>query len=84
MVGLGVHALQGLTRRYAQVRATWASEISKSGWGKPIRASIHLRRTLAREPSREEVENELGAFKNVSRDDVREALDSGEEVSALV
>ena len=28
-----------------------------------------------------EVENELGAFKEVSKDDVRDALDSGDEVS---
>ncbi|RPD55102.1 hypothetical protein L227DRAFT_615585 [Lentinus tigrinus ALCF2SS1-6] len=64
---------------HEKVRATWASEISESGWGKPIRARIHLRRTLGRDPTREEVENELGAFKDVSKDDVRDAVDSGNE-----
>ena len=64
-----------------KVRATWASEISKSGWGKPIRARIHLRKSTGKEPARDEVENELGAFKEVSKYDVRDALDSGDEVS---
>ena len=46
-----------------------------------MRAGIYLRKTLGRDPTRQEVEDALGPFKDVSQDDVRDALDSGDEVS---
>ena len=63
-----------------QNRAIWPKEIVERNWGIPVRARIHLRRTLGREPSREEVEDAQGKFKNITLADVRAALDSGEEV----
>ncbi|PIL36411.1 hypothetical protein GSI_00099 [Ganoderma sinense ZZ0214-1] len=60
-------------------RAIWPKEIAERNWGIPVRARIHLRQTLGREPTREEVEDAQGKFKNITLADVRAALDSGEE-----
>ncbi|KAM5540738.1 hypothetical protein V8D89_005769 [Ganoderma adspersum] len=60
-------------------RAIWPKEIAERNWGIPVRARIHLRRSLGREPTREEVEDAQGKFKNITVADVRVALDSGEE-----
>ncbi|TBU29180.1 hypothetical protein BD311DRAFT_661819 [Dichomitus squalens] len=60
-------------------RVIWPKEIAERNWGIPVRARIHLRRTLGREPTRDEVENAQGRFKNIMMDQVRAALDSGEE-----
>ena len=69
---------------FGQSRAIWPKEIAERNWGIPVRARIHLRRTLGREPSRDEVESAQGKFKNVTVDHIRAALDSGEEVHIVM
>lgn len=49
-------------------------------WGEPFRARIHLRRTLGREPTREEVENAKGDFKNVTQEQIAADFAAGLEV----
>ncbi|RDX48555.1 hypothetical protein OH76DRAFT_1483902 [Lentinus brumalis] len=79
LVGHTPLTVQQWQNLHEKVRSTWAHEISKSGWGTPIRARIHLRRSLGRNPAREEVETALGKFNEVSAEDVRDALDAGQE-----
>ena len=63
-----------------QVRAEWANGLWKADWAQPYRARIHLRNTLGREPTREEVERAEGNFKHISQEQILAALDTGVEV----
>ncbi|GLB33213.1 hypothetical protein LshimejAT787_0100980 [Lyophyllum shimeji] len=65
-----------------QTKETWSEHISKKKWGAEVRARITLRRQLRREPTVEELEQAIGhgVGNGVTSDDVRRALDDGEEV----
>ncbi|EIW62189.1 uncharacterized protein TRAVEDRAFT_76927, partial [Trametes versicolor FP-101664 SS1] len=61
------------------VRGVWTKNISEKDWGRTLRARIHLRRTLGREPTRAEVDSADGLFKHVTREQVNNALGAGHE-----
>ncbi|KAI0368415.1 hypothetical protein BV20DRAFT_948266 [Pilatotrama ljubarskyi] len=61
------------------VRAVWTKNIYQKNWGKSTRARIHLRRTLGREPTHDDVERAQGDFKDVTEEQIGEALAAGHE-----
>lgn len=62
----------------------WTKNISEKDWGRTLRARIHLRRTLGREPTRAEVDSADGLFKHVTREQVNDALGAGHEVHTVL
>ncbi|KAI0751824.1 hypothetical protein C8Q80DRAFT_1218424 [Daedaleopsis nitida] len=64
---------------HESVRDTWVREIHGRKWGRTVRARVHLRQALARSPTRDEVEDAPGLFKNITEGDIRAALESGDE-----
>lgn len=67
-----------------QTRRAWARYIQRTGWGREVRATIHLRKQLGREPTKAEVdaaEQMQNDFKDsVTIEDVQEGYDSGKQV----
>ncbi|KAH9936827.1 uncharacterized protein BXZ73DRAFT_44954, partial [Epithele typhae] len=61
------------------VRNRWSSGIAKQNWGSFIRARISLRGSLGREPTRAEMDNAKGLFRDVTQDQVAAAFDDGLE-----
>ncbi|KAH9887673.1 hypothetical protein C8Q73DRAFT_656613 [Cubamyces lactineus] len=61
------------------VRACWTKNICKKKWGTRVRARIHLRTTLGREPSREEVDSAQGSYAHVTPEQINDAFVAGDE-----
>ncbi|KAG6907589.1 hypothetical protein DXG01_008309 [Tephrocybe rancida] len=66
-----------------ETKKEWCERTSVTDWGKETRARIALRWALRREPTPEEVE-EAGDGAGVSKEDIRNAFDRGEEVMKVL
>ncbi|KAF4600330.1 hypothetical protein EYR38_004955 [Pleurotus pulmonarius] len=66
------------------VRRTWARKIFDKGWGRPLRASITLRKRLGREPTHQEQGEALATDNtfqsNITPADIAAAFDRGEQL----
>ncbi|KAF7433766.1 hypothetical protein PC9H_005731 [Pleurotus ostreatus] len=69
------------------VRRTWARKIFDKGWGRPLRASITLRKRLGREPTHKEQQEALATDKTFQSDitaaDIAAAFDRGEQALSM-
>ncbi|GLB33208.1 hypothetical protein LshimejAT787_0100930 [Lyophyllum shimeji] len=63
----------------SQTKRTWCKHICDQKWGTEIRMRILLRKKLGRDPTAEETEKATGVGAGVTPEDVRHALDNGEE-----
>ncbi|KAH9936830.1 uncharacterized protein BXZ73DRAFT_44908 [Epithele typhae] len=73
---LSVERWRRLTPR---VRKKWNKGIATKKWGSLYRARVSLRRSLGREPTRAEIQNAKGPFRDVTQDHLAAAFDSGLE-----
>ncbi|KAL4255373.1 DUF6697 domain-containing protein [Pleurotus pulmonarius] len=69
------------------VRRTWARKIFDKGWGRPLRASITLRKRLGREPTHQEQGEALATDNtfqsNITPADIAAAFDRGEQALSM-
>ncbi|KAH9949185.1 hypothetical protein B0H21DRAFT_688862 [Amylocystis lapponica] len=64
------------------VRRNWSENTAAKGWARYIRAKIHLRRRLGRDPTEEEIDagmEDKQQYDDVTAEDVVEAYDTGAE-----
>ncbi|KAI0637518.1 hypothetical protein C8Q77DRAFT_1153251 [Trametes polyzona] len=61
------------------VRAVWTKNTHKADWGIKTRARVHLRRTLGRAPTHEEVMAAEGTFKHITEEHINDAFVAGHE-----
>ncbi|KAF5374200.1 hypothetical protein D9758_004621 [Tetrapyrgos nigripes] len=70
----------------ATMRTAWAKKLFEKDWGRRMRCSIKLRKSLKREPTPEELKEAMATkddFKAVTADDIGRAFMRGEEVVSV-
>ncbi|KAF5372045.1 hypothetical protein D9615_008076 [Tricholomella constricta] len=70
----------------SKVRDTWARKINEKGWGRVVRARIHLRKTLGRPFTKTEFEKAMASsreYKEIVPAEIAQALLRGDESIAV-
>ncbi|KAF8075797.1 hypothetical protein FPV67DRAFT_1664125 [Lyophyllum atratum] len=69
-----------ISEEEVKTQSTWSRHICKKKWSRDIRIRIALRKRLGRQPTAEEIEGAAEDGSGVTQEDVRRALNKGEEV----
>lgn len=69
-----------LMNSHLKFQNSWSRDISTHSWGRLVRARIHLRKQLGREPTAAELDDQ-NDYKNVTPDMIRTAFEVGDEAS---
>ncbi|KIK57403.1 hypothetical protein GYMLUDRAFT_46279 [Collybiopsis luxurians FD-317 M1] len=63
-------------------RSNWSTVLHTDGWGRTVRAMIHLRKQLGREPTEEEVGEALGendSYSHITAEEIDDAYSQGQQ-----